>query len=268
MPITTIRTPPSVEDYTPLSVYESSTPESFIGGKPVLHFDVRNVRATVPRSQRGILSIFPEDAPAAVAEAHDSPWDDLVEQRVNVFVNSANFTIFSLQAEQGLEIPYPCISIHAVKQVGSAQAVWMQLEFSDGGAGDDDFKTVELTITPPPIETEPSMATQLYTAIANCSNLHPDPLEAGEEDDDDDRIIFEGSQEHEALEGGGWITADNVNEYFDENGNWIGEGAGEEEAEELGEGAGRSRPRDELEQSDVNGHANGDDSDNKRPRLE
>jgi chloride channel, nucleotide-sensitive, 1A len=163
----------------------------------------------------------------------------------------------------------------------------MQLEFSDGGADDDDFKTVELTITPSPTEAEPSLATQMYTAIANCSNLHPDPLEGGEDDEDDDRIIFEGSQEHEALDGftgvlrgsatgglpppmpgsGGWITADNVHEYFDEDGNWMGDGAGEE-VEELGEGAGRSRPRDELEQSGVNGHTDGDDSESKRPRLE
>jgi chloride channel, nucleotide-sensitive, 1A len=41
----------------------------------------------------------------------------------------------------------------------------------------------------------------------------------------------------------GWITADNVNEYFGEDGNWIGPGA----KEALGKGVGRVRDRDEAE---------------------
>lgn len=163
----------------------------------------------------------------------------------------------------------------------------MQLELSDGGPGDDDFNTVDLTIIPPPSETTPSLASQLYEAIASCSNLHPDPNDDGEDDEDEyDRIVFEGAAEHEALEGfsgvlrgaaggglpppmpgsGGWITADNVHEYFDEDGNWIGNGG---EAEELGEGAGRTRTRDELGGDDVNGNgAQDDDPENKRPRVE
>ena len=195
-----------------------------------------------------------------------------------------------------MSIPYPSISIHAVKQVTSppegysSQAIWMQLEFSDGGVSDDDFGTVELTIIPPAMaDTSPSPASQLYEAIANCSNLHPDPNDGDEDGDEDeyDRIIIEGSEEHQVLEGftgvlrgatdgglppplpgsGGWITAENVHEYFDEEGNWLGEGAAE--GEELGEGAGRTRNRDELESSGaVNGsHSNGD-SENKRPRVD
>jgi nucleotide-sensitive chloride channel 1A len=70
---------------------------------------------------------------------------------------------------------------------------------------------------------------------------------------------------------GGWITADNVHEYFDQEGNWIGgeegDGTGDGDGaggEELGEGAGRTRPREELEPDEVNG----DDAENKRPRVE
>lgn len=199
------------------------------------------------------------------------------------------FTIFCEKTESGVSIPYPSISIHAVKQVGgqdgsSTPAIWMQLEFSDGGADDDDFNTVELTIVPPSGES----AQQLYDAIANCSNLHPDPTNGDGDDDDDDeddydRIVFEGSAEQPAVEGftgvlhgttdgglpppmpgsGGWITADNVHEYFDEQGNWI-RGGGEDGAEELGEGAGRTRPREELEADGVNG----DDAESKRTRVE
>ncbi len=51
---------------------------------------------------------------------------------------------------------------------------------------------------------------------------------------------------------GGWITAENVGEFFDEDGNWKGsEGGGEEGG--LGEGAGRVRERDEEEPGEGDG---------------
>lgn len=167
------------------------------------------------------------------------------------------------------------------------QAVWMQLEFSDGYNDEDDSSCVELTIIPSAsassTDESPSAASKLYEAIANCSNLHPDP-EQEEEAEDHDRIIFEGSAEHEALEGftgvlrgaadgslppplpgsGGWITADNVHEYFDADGNWIGG----EDQEELGDGAGRTRGRDEVDGQDANGGGDDGPDDNKRPRVD
>lgn len=214
-----------------------------------------------------------------------------------------NFTIFSSKPEVGVSIPYPSISIHAIKQITpasegspSAQAVWMQLDFADGGAGDDDFQTIELTITPPVAASDDadaaSTASKLYEAIATCSNLHPDPANGEEEEDEEgnyDRIVFEGEAENEAVEGftgvmrgatdgglpppmpgsGGWITAENVNEYFDEEGNWIGPDAADDgEPEELGEGAGRVRVRDEVENDGTNGHSQEDNAENKRPRID
>lgn len=53
---------------------------------------------------------------------------------------------------------------------------------------------------------------------------------------------------------GGWITADNVGEFFDENGNWRGQGEGQS----LGEGAGSIRRRED-EAEDVDGEEGGDD---------
>lgn len=168
----------------------------------------------------------------------------------------------------------------------------MLLDFADGGGNDDDdFSTIELTLIPKPSDdddTASNPSQQLYDAVANCSNLHPDPFGEDDDDDgdDDERIIFEGSAEHEALEGftgvlrgasdgtlpppmpgsGGWITAENVHEYFDGDGNWIGPGAEvEEEEEELGEGAGRTRTRDEVDGGDANGGAQ---DDAKRPRVD
>ncbi len=92
---------------------------------------------------------------------------------------------------------------------------------------------------------------------------------------------------------GGWITAENAHEFFDEDGNWRGRGGS------LGEGAGRVRDRDEVEAGDdaaggrasaaegaassgesaaaggaglnTNGHSGadvGDGTESKRPRTE
>jgi nucleotide-sensitive chloride channel 1A len=170
--------------------------------------------------------------------------------------------------------------------------VYLQLELSDGGASDDDFETVELTLIPPPSAStdegsvasgdKPSETTKLFQAVSECSNLNPDPAEEGEEDDEDERIIFEA--DHEALEGytavyngasdgglpapmpgsSGWITAENVHEYFDADGNWIG---GEEESVsgELGDGAGTVHGREEEE---ANGHEGGDSAESKRHKTD
>jgi nucleotide-sensitive chloride channel 1A len=137
-------------------------------------------------------------------------------------------------------------------------------------------------------EPQPEETKRMFEAISECSNLNPDPTEEDDEDEDEyDKIVFEGDVEgRDEIPGlpgvyasasdlpppmpgsSGWITAENVHEYFDEEGNWIG---GEEEEGvngELGEGAGRVRGRDEAE-GEVNGHGTeGEDADAKRVRTE
>lgn len=97
----------------------------------------------------------------------------------------------------------------------------------------------------------------LYTALSACANLHPDPMSGSEGEDRDGHIpafMFEGGGDVRGVyplsNGGedglpppmpgssGWITAENVNEYFDEEGDFRG-GAG------LGEGAGSVRTRED-----------------------
>lgn len=219
------------------------------------------------------------------------------------------------------------ISIHAIKTIGTGEtkypSVFLQLELSpDGGADDDDFETVELTLIPPTApagtasasateaaqtETEEAEstigkkqpdneATKLFKAITACADLNPDPAEGDEDDEyDDNRIIFEG----DAIEGfqgvfagsssgglpppmpgsSGWITADNVHEYFDEHGNWIGgeevvevDIEGEEEeggvSGELGEGAGTVRRREDVEGSAEGGGDKEEQGESKRVRID
>lgn len=188
----------------------------------------------------------------------------------------------------------------------------MQLDLSDPNTfpetSEDDDPTVELTLLTTPSssssssEETPAQAIQaMFDAVSACSNLHPDPtFDDDEEMQDfsggggDSRIVFEGSVGYEGISGllpgvqqgsgdgglpppfpgsGGWITAENVGEYFDEEGNWIKDGEEGGEGEGLGEGAGRVRTREEMngngdgEGEGVNGHAEeGDES--KKPRTE
>jgi nucleotide-sensitive chloride channel 1A len=86
-----------------------------------------------------------------------------------------------------------------------------------------------------PAETPTQM---LYNAVSACSNLHPDPVEPGDEDEDGEESkhsFFQFGQEGMGSLNGdslpppvdgssGWITADNMHEFFDEEGNWIAEG--------------------------------------------
>ena len=145
----------------------------------------------------------------------------------------------------------------------------MQIELSDSKPSneDEEMDAVELTLIPASEALRESPAIQsLFDAFSNCSNLHPDPTLQDDEEIDgaggDSRIMFEGTVGYEGISGlpgvqlgtndgslppafpgsGNWITAENLSEYFDENGNWIRGGV----EESLGEGAGRIRTRDEV----------------------
>ena len=160
----------------------------------------------------------------------------------------------------------------------------MQLELSDpyGASDDEEPDVLELTLIPATSGT----VQEVFEAVSNCSNLHPDSIldnEEMEDADGDSRIVFEGNVGYEGISGllgvqegaadgslpppfpgsGGWITAENVSEYFDEEGNWIGEGG----AMALGEGAGRIRTRDEVEANGINGKEHEGDE-NKRLRMD
>lgn len=197
-----------------------------------------------------------------------------------------NLILFNTTTSTGVSIPYPAISLHAIQRLPDpadsakeVQGLYMQLELSDpyGVTDDDEPEIVELTL----ISSTAGDAAikELFDALSNCSNLHPDPTYEDEEMDDaegDSRIVFEGSVGYEGISGlpgvqrgatdgglpppfpgsGGWITAENVSEYFDgENG------------ESLGEGAGRVRTREELDGEGMNGHDEHED-DAKRPRTD
>ncbi|KAG9231483.1 regulator of volume decrease after cellular swelling-domain-containing protein [Amylocarpus encephaloides] len=305
MPPTTIHSAPALDTFTTLVDHQTQTPTHFFGTKPVLHYHATRARAVAPRNQISKLPLFAdgEAVPSEAAEAGSG----VVVELVDVFVSSETLTLFNPSTSTGLSIPYPAISLHAIQRLDDhpsesgqqIQGLYMNLDLVDPNAiTDDDEEPVELTLIPPPStsDTEPttSVIQSLFEAVSNCSNLHPD---LGFQDDEemadgeaDSRIVFEGSVGYEGISGlpgvqqgatggglpppfpgsGGWITAENVSVYFDADGNWIGEGGGgPSEGQSLGEGAGRVRPRDEIENNGgVNGHGELDSDDNKRVRTD
>ena len=116
------------------------------------------------------------------------------------------------------------------------------------------------------VEQTPVQA--LFNALSDCANLHPDPVDDGDDQGEGvSRLIRSGL----ALPGddsgglpppmpgsGGWITAENMHEFVDEDGNFIQD---EDEVdlvqpgESLGPGAGNVRARDDeqLEENENGG---------------
>jgi nucleotide-sensitive chloride channel 1A len=115
---------------------------------------------------------------------------------------------------------------------------------------EDDIEIVEVNILPPNFTSTPdrSCIEGIFNAMNICADFHPDPDDSEEEDEEDET----------APGATGWITAENMGEYLDENGNFRGQVWGRETVE-LGPGAGTVRPREEdgEGQADVNG---GDDT--------
>ena len=188
---------------------------------------------------------------------------------------SITYPSISLHAIQRLKLPSPSSDSEEV------QGLYMQIANPTpaGSASNDDEEeeSITMTIVPPttPIGTaeeaqtqtndgetgaaEPESATQkLYMAVSACSNLHPDPVLPGDEeygdyDDDEGEGEGEGEGQEPVLQlqpgmpppmpgSSGWITAENMHEFFDEEGNWIA--GGEEPTLPLGPGAGTVRQRE------------------------
>ena len=170
----------------------------------------------------------------------------------------------------------------------------MQLDTSDGFDDHDEANTIGLTLIPAvapqastsnsshPIQTpstepltddppEPPIQT-LFAALSACANLHPDPVPDGSEDDSMNEGAGLSPFIQTSTDGlpppmpgsGGWITAENMGEYFDEEGNWrVGAGGGD-----LGAGAGIVRARENEEDSIEEGNGEGEEAETKWRRVD
>ncbi|KAI9828330.1 MAG: hypothetical protein M1832_002758 [Thelocarpon impressellum] len=152
----------------------------------------------------------------------------------------------------------------------------------------DDQETLDCTLVLPASSAPPQAAAagesetetrRLFNAITTCANLHPSSRNSRSSSlgssARETPIVFEGSVgyasgiPHDATArsttggdglpppfpgSGGWITAENVDEFFDEDGEWKG---GAEGRATLGEGAGRVRGREEGEDGGGEGGSGG-----------
>lgn len=89
---TTIRSSPSVGDFIPLSEYQSTTPESFHDGKPVLHYHATGAKSWLPKDQQPRVPIFPTDAPAFEGDSGEM----LSQDEIELFINSEYGTIITI----------------------------------------------------------------------------------------------------------------------------------------------------------------------------
>ena len=134
--------------------------------------------------------------------------------------------------------------------------------FSQGQSQAGETDTTTTTASASPLSAPQSPIRALFAAISTCSNLHPDLFDQQDHPqqacganngthvlDADDPIIFEGSVGYLSIASpsrgpclapgpgsgsastdlpppmpgsGGWITADNVDDFFDSQGNWRG----------------------------------------------
>jgi nucleotide-sensitive chloride channel 1A len=139
------------------------------------------------------------------------------------------------------------------KSTIEALLINVSLNDADTVNEDDDIEVLELIVLPPNYTSTPEVACikDIYAAMNTCADLHPDPNSSEAEDE-------EGEEDLSAPGATGWITAENMDEYLDEDGNFRGGitimgGA----AESLGPGAGTVRGREEVDEEHVNG-VNGD----------
>ncbi|KAJ5776951.1 hypothetical protein N7520_000197 [Penicillium odoratum] len=299
-------TAPQASSYVPIAEHQSRTPSSFHSGPPVLHYHSQRCKVVILESDllaNPVLNALRgEDATANGDAQAEEESKEVTIEAVDTWVGSDKFILYSPSASAGVSIPYPSISLHAIQRLrvpGSdspeVQGLYMQIAIPTAPSQDDEEQCVILTVvpsndetpaehtdTPPELDTSDeteSPTQQLYDAVSACSNLHPDPVEPGDEDEEDEGKFLT-AEEHghalyqlgrDAIDSGngdlpppvagssGWITAENMNEFFDEEGNWIAEG--EPPAFPLGPGAGTVRERE-------NGVENEEDDETKWRRTD
>ncbi|KAK5058665.1 hypothetical protein LTR84_010929 [Exophiala bonariae] len=289
-----LREAPKLSSFVPLVEHQSATPVSFHSGPPVLHYYSDRSKVIVLEQELESAPAFAPLFAAASAHQEENGTqtngNDSAQHRqkvvedVDIWVTSDKLFVYSNAANAGVSIPYRTISLHAIQTLPTPaaieqQGVYMQLITSTDDSMGEDLEPESLSVTiVPTASAAPAVASEhdpaeakpeqtpvqaMFNALSNCSNLHPDPVE-DEESGDGSHLIQAGLAFPGTTDGGlppampgsgGWITAENMHEFVDEDGNWIEgqdeeeehDGENENENETLGAGAGNVRPRDDAE---------------------
>lgn len=274
-----------VQDFVDIAVHRSQTPQSFYSEKPILYHQSLSASLSISVADLNsapLLASFANSYTLNGSRAGDDSADsipvehqpDSIISNVDIWVTSEHLKLYIPSHHAGVTIQYPAISVIAAQH--SPPSVYLQILKALGSYDDHDPESsLSVTLIPaastnveapssPPSDALPSPTQLLYTALTECSNLHPDQDESNSENDGPDMMYEGGDQSLSsgiALPppipgGGGWITADNVNDFFDEDGNFRPRAHANGEA--LGPGAGAVRAREENEEGDVGARLNGD----------
>ncbi|KAL4790009.1 regulator of volume decrease after cellular swelling-domain-containing protein [Aspergillus venezuelensis] len=282
---------PETSSFTPISVHQSRTPESFHSGPAILHYHAANCKLVTFEHD---LSSTPTlnalrgskvNSTSANGDQDDAEEKEVVLGGLSVWVTSDKFLLYNTTISKGLSIPYRSICLHAIQRLklpsstpnndSDLQALYMCIAKPPAQSSypqeSDEEDGLTITLVTPTSPSEPSTDTaaetdaeqseteiqKLYDAVSACANLHPDPIE--EEEDGAggafaSGLVFPGASASAESDlpppvdgSSGWITADNMHEFFDEEGNWIGEGDGPGfpgMGGGLGPGAGTVRERE------------------------
>jgi chloride channel, nucleotide-sensitive, 1A len=241
---------PNDNDYISIAQFREQTPETFYNTTPILHEHTRSCTLVLPKDK---LSLDPALSKFTIIE----DGEDALIKEVAVWVASEyssspqtndNLILYSTlvfyqnnPSPAGVSIPFQAVALHAtMKWKGQTDALYLNLSLNDAELVNNEDDILMLDIT--------------YEAMNDCAELQPDPN--GSEIDEEDVLTAPGAS--------GWITAENMDQFQDADGNFNIEG-GENGGDDLGPGAGTIRPRSES--SEPNG-VNGINHEQKQPRLQ
>lgn len=260
---------PKLSEYTALKEYEEQTPSTYYSAaKPVLHLYAPQVDIILPGPEASIkLAALLDTSPANGINGSESQTNGHGQQqrvKADVFVDSSALSIWT--GSKGVRIEYPTIGIHGISTLSSegptSRALFVQLNLYDQETSnsDDTVEIADVLIVPSVPATSSEEATPhehlttaglsnedavkaLYEAVSNCQNLHPDPQEDGDEDSEQQPALGTAGPPGD----GGWITSENMAQFMDSNGNFVGFG-NTEAGDEGSAVAGTRRTRDEEEE--------------------
>lgn len=199
---------PNVENTLPLAVFRAQSPARYShaeGDKLVLYagHGACELEIESPSSSR------PIDVHEKILAA---------DSNVAVFVLDTSFVLWFTNAAEpfGVELPYPLIALHALKETDGEPVLYLQVLSSDlFNAGDiGHFQlTVELALrtkpgahNPSPLLSSASSVLQIYDALGTCSALHYDTESDGENGENGE--FGENSENSMFGAGHRWITAE------------------------------------------------------------
>lgn len=228
---------PSLDSFTSLAEHQSQTPSSFYSAKPVLYYHEIDAKALLSKDNNAELPLFESSEHLEMVVSVAS------FEAIEVFVNSDNLTLFNRSNSKGVNIPYTTITLHAIQSIcdpadpsQKLQGLYMQIEIAANQTQDESTQFILTIIPKPSISLSQPSINALFEAVSTCSNLHPD--QSMEDDEPNignmsflsvgDTPAFSAGQIDSGLPpafpgSGGWITSENVSEFFDEEGNFKAE---------------------------------------------